>query len=106
MLESALGRGRGLERIQAEAERSGSSQVGNELLKDAGSAPQGEEPANGGGEVEGLARDRAIHWNKANGTRLRLWAECQGKMENAGHLLNGMRETQIEARGWLAVRRR
>jgi len=75
-------------------------------LKDAGSAPQGEDPANGGGQVEGQARDKAIHWNKAIGQRLRLQAECQGKMEEAGHLLNGRREVQLEAQGRSAVRRR
>jgi len=104
--EGALGRGRGLGRIQVEAERSGSSRAGNELLKDAGSAPQGEDPANEGSEVEGPAGDRAIHRNKANGTRFRLRAGCQGKMEEAGYLLNGWREVQLEAQGWSAFSRR
>jgi len=75
-------------------------------LKDAGSAPQGEGQANGGSKVEGPAGDRAIRRNKANGTRLRLRAECQGKMEEAGHLLNGRREVQLEAQDRSAVRRR
>jgi hypothetical protein len=104
--DSALGRGRDLGRIQVEAERSGSSRAENELLKDAGSVPQGEDQANGGSEVESPAGDKAIHRNKANGARLRLWAECQGKMEEAGHLLNGKREVQLEAQGRSAVRRR
>jgi hypothetical protein len=105
MQESALGRGRALERIQAETERSGSSRAGNEHLKVARSAPQGEDPANGRSEVESPAGDRAIHRNKANGTRPRPWAGRQGKMEEAGHLLSGRREIQFEAQGQSAVRR-
>jgi hypothetical protein len=66
--------------------------------KDAGSALKGEGPAAGRNKAESPAGNRAIHWSKADSKQFRLRAECQGKMEKAGHPLDGSRKFDSKRR--------